>query len=223
MTSVDDKNKNSSTTKKKLLNREFSSLLRDSVVPQLLDKTRVLQSKHRLNMTDAASNAVQGLQLAPLRPLDEFILGSARFQLPNFKDWEKWGNRVVKNLCYYQTNYFILIGVWLVLTLVYQPKVAIYSTAIITASLFAAKYCIETYGARGGAGAGKENLKYLLATVGPALLLMYFMDLIVFVLFVVLMPFCSELSSDGESSREEKTRLCHPPTLIKSRSLAIAI
>lgn len=46
-------------------------------------------------------------ELAPLRTLDDFILGSARFQIPNYKDLEKWGNRVGNNLLYYQTNYFL--------------------------------------------------------------------------------------------------------------------
>lgn len=50
----------------------------------------------------------EGLELAPVRSLDDFLLGSARFQLPNYKDLEKWGNRVVNNLLYYQTNYFLM-------------------------------------------------------------------------------------------------------------------
>lgn len=47
-------------------------------------------------------------EIAPLRPLDDFVLDSARFQIPNFKDLEKWGNRVSSNLLYYQTNYLLL-------------------------------------------------------------------------------------------------------------------
>lgn len=147
--------------------------------------------------TTERNTTVAGVQFAPLRSLDDFILGSARFQLPNFSDFEKWGNRVVKNLCYYQTNYLIVIASWLLLTLVYQPKVAIYSTAIIAGSLFAAKYCIEMYGTADGGG--RSNLKFLLVTFGPAILLMYFMDLIVFVLFVILMPFCSEYGGIEET------------------------
>lgn len=163
------------------------SVWRDVLVPKFLDATGVLESKHRVKMSSTEAN---GLQFAPLRPLDEFILGSARFQLPNFSDFEKWGNRVVKNLCYYQTNYLIVIGLWLVLTLVYKPQVSIYSTAIIVGGLFAARYLIQTYGT--STGGAKDNLKYLLAPLGVAILLMYLMDLIVFVLFVFLMPFCSE-------------------------------
>jgi len=47
------------------------------------------------------------VEFAAIRPLDDFLLQSARFQLPNFKDPAKWANRVTSNLVYYQTNYFI--------------------------------------------------------------------------------------------------------------------
>lgn len=47
------------------------------------------------------------IEVAPLRSLDDFFLESARFQIPTFGDLEKWNNRVVQNLLYYQTNYFL--------------------------------------------------------------------------------------------------------------------
>lgn len=47
-------------------------------------------------------------EVAPLRSLDDFILESARFQIPQMRDLEKWVNRVVNNLLYYQTNYILL-------------------------------------------------------------------------------------------------------------------
>lgn len=47
-------------------------------------------------------------ELAPLRSLDDFLLESARFQIPNVRDLEKWGRRVTSNLLYYQTNYFLM-------------------------------------------------------------------------------------------------------------------
>ncbi len=47
-------------------------------------------------------------EVAPLRSLDDFLLESARFQVPNFRDMEKWGKRVYSNLIYYQSNYFLL-------------------------------------------------------------------------------------------------------------------
>ncbi|VDO94492.1 unnamed protein product [Soboliphyme baturini] len=48
-------------------------------------------------------------QLTPLRTLDDFILGSARFQIPPYRDSNRWTNRIINNLLYYQTNYFALI------------------------------------------------------------------------------------------------------------------
>lgn len=48
------------------------------------------------------------VRIAPLRSLNDFLLNSARYQLPNFSDIEKWGNRVTNNFLYYQTNYFLM-------------------------------------------------------------------------------------------------------------------
>ena len=53
------------------------------------------------NMVDSS------VQLAPLRSLGDFMLESARFQIPNIKDADKWTNRILNNLLYYQTNYFL--------------------------------------------------------------------------------------------------------------------
>ncbi|KAG5274328.1 hypothetical protein AALO_G00134890 [Alosa alosa] len=57
------------------------------------------------------------LEIAPLRPWDDFFPGSERFGKPDVRDLAKWNNRVVSNLLYYQTNYlamaivvFLLVG-----------------------------------------------------------------------------------------------------------------
>lgn len=46
------------------------------------------------------------MELAPLRPWDDFYPGTDRFAKPDFGDLTKWNNRVISNLLYYQTNYF---------------------------------------------------------------------------------------------------------------------
>uniref|UniRef100_A0A3B1JYQ1 PRA1 family protein n=2 Tax=Astyanax mexicanus TaxID=7994 RepID=A0A3B1JYQ1_ASTMX len=48
------------------------------------------------------------VELSPLRPWDDFFPGSERFSKPDFTDLQKWNNRVVSNLLYYQTNYLLL-------------------------------------------------------------------------------------------------------------------
>lgn len=55
------------------------------------------------------------IEVPPMRSLDDFIMESARFQIPNFGDLEKWNNRVVQNLLYYQTNYFLTYIIILIL------------------------------------------------------------------------------------------------------------
>ncbi|XP_032681163.1 PRA1 family protein 3 isoform X2 [Odontomachus brunneus] len=72
------------------------------------------------------------LELPPLRSLDDFLLGSARFQLPNLKDLEKWGNRVVNNLLYYQTNYlFMSVIIFLVVGLIHPVKMLVGMLAML--------------------------------------------------------------------------------------------
>ena len=44
-------------------------------------------------------------QVAPIRSLNDFLLQGARFQIPNFNDYNAIENRILNNLYYYQTNY----------------------------------------------------------------------------------------------------------------------
>ena len=59
---------------------------------------------------DKSDNIID-VKLPPLRGLNDFALDSARFQMPNINDLEKWNNRVVNNMLYYQTNYFVLYSI----------------------------------------------------------------------------------------------------------------
>ncbi|CAH1784316.1 unnamed protein product [Owenia fusiformis] len=51
------------------------------------------------------------LKLAPFRSLEDFATDTARFESPEFTNTEKWGNRVLNNLLYYQTNYFLILTI----------------------------------------------------------------------------------------------------------------
>lgn len=53
-----------------------------------------------------AEDMAAKMELAPLRPWDDFFPGMDRFAKPEFGDLTKWNNRVISNLMYYQTNYF---------------------------------------------------------------------------------------------------------------------
>ncbi|PVD24481.1 hypothetical protein C0Q70_14964 [Pomacea canaliculata] len=74
------------------------------------------------------------IQLAPLRSLGDFLLESARFQIPQVKDPDKWANRVLNNLLYYQTNYFLsALIMFLVIGLMHPVKMVLGFTAISVA------------------------------------------------------------------------------------------
>ncbi|XP_029947244.1 ADP-ribosylation factor-like 6 interacting protein 5a [Salarias fasciatus] len=68
--------------------------------------------KHR---PKSSSGQMAKVELTPLRSWDDFFPGSERFGKPDVKDPAKWGNRVVSNLLYYQTNYLALaVAVFLI-------------------------------------------------------------------------------------------------------------
>ena len=62
-----------------------------------------------------------GVEAAPFRELDEFLFSKARFESPNFNNPDKWFNRIVNNLLYYQTNYFLSALVIFLLMTVLKP------------------------------------------------------------------------------------------------------
>jgi len=150
---------------------------------------------------DAAAALSGNLQLPPLRTLDDFILGSARFQLPNLKDFEKWGNRVVKNLLYYQTNYFLLFLTIYALMIFFNPAKIITGLlvqALIIAVIwqfFSAKSKKNFIASRltgGNANAAEQNAQqkwYILAgALLGGYLLLHLLNAVLLTTFTVLLP-----------------------------------
>jgi hypothetical protein len=72
--------------------------------------------------------------MAPFRPLEDFMLESARFQAPDLSDLERWANRVINNLLYYQTNYFLIsVIIFLLVGIVYPGQMFLGLLAICSA------------------------------------------------------------------------------------------
>jgi hypothetical protein len=47
------------------------------------------------------------VQPPPIRTLDDFVLDSSRFAVRDIPHLERWNNRIINNLLYYQSNYFV--------------------------------------------------------------------------------------------------------------------
>lgn len=72
------------------------------------------------------------MELAPLRPWDDFFPGADRFAKPEFSDLTKWNNRVISNLMYYQTNYFAVAVVVFLIVGFLNPLGMFFGGAVVT-------------------------------------------------------------------------------------------
>lgn len=57
-------------------------------------------------MTTQKNN--KSIELAPFRPIPEFILDGSKYAAPPLKDLKSFNNRVCSNLLYFQTNYIVI-------------------------------------------------------------------------------------------------------------------
>lgn len=132
-------------------------------------------------------------ELPPLRSLDDFLLGSARFQVPNVQDLDKWGNRVTKNFLYYQTNYFAMGIIVSALFTFCNPLQTILGLSAI-AIVIGAVIVINPSQIQGQSPrqefAGTTGLIYLLCITGVIGLILYLFQSIMYVTLLILFPFC---------------------------------
>ncbi|CAM4714553.1 hypothetical protein PO909_018002 [Leuciscus waleckii] len=70
-------------------------------------------------------------QPPPFRTLDDFLLGSARFSVPDVRNLDRWNNRIINNLLYYQSNYFAFAAAFLVIVGYFQPLQLILGATIV--------------------------------------------------------------------------------------------
>lgn len=149
------------------------------------------------------------MEYAPLRTLDDFLLESARFQIPNFSDWEKWGNRIVSNLLYYQTNYFLMSIIIFILFGVMHPVQII--TGFLVMLVIFTVFCYVT----NEAGAiGQFKCKHPVVSTGLIFTVSYYLlatvmgSLLVFLLSI-LVPFCSIFIHSSLRLRNVKNKLAN--------------
>ncbi|XP_034189264.1 PRA1 family protein Jwa [Osmia lignaria lignaria] len=138
---------------------------------------------------DKAKSLSDTCELPPLRSLNDFLLESSRFQLPNFRDLEKWGNRVVNNLVYYQTNYvYMTIAIILIVASV-NPMKMIIGLSAMTAIWGA---CIYLFSERESLLKLKRSYPQIgiILTVICAGFVVYTINSVVFLLFSILLSVC---------------------------------
>ncbi|KAI8116320.1 PRA1 family protein 3 [Lucilia cuprina] len=145
-------------------------------------------------MTTDSSDVIQNLEIPPLRTLNDFILGSARFQLPNLKDYDKWGNRVVKNLLYYQTNYFLIFFSVYALMMIFNPLKIICGLLVqaiviaIILHLFSGKIWLVGVQLRNAINPN-QKWYFLAGALLIGYMLLHWIDAVLLTSFTLLLPF----------------------------------
>lgn len=170
-----------------------------------------------MTTTQTGSN----LQLAPLRSVNDFLLESARFQLPNFQDFEKWGNRVVKNLLYYQTNYLLMsVAVFLVIGLIHPYKVVLGMMVIMALLYVFVKFFAAEARRSVGAASGQQqpNKWAVLGGVfGCCYLVLFMFDAVLIVMFAVLLPFSLTFVHASLRLRNMKNKLTNTIEIVGAK------
>ncbi|PIC36181.1 hypothetical protein B9Z55_015272 [Caenorhabditis nigoni] len=65
---------------------------------------------------------MNGVEVPPFRNFHEFLLETNRYERPPFNDFKRWNNRIISNLLYFQTNYFVTIIALFLLHTIYSSQ-----------------------------------------------------------------------------------------------------
>jgi len=83
------------------------------------------------------------LKLEPLRSLDDYVLNSARFQIPDVTNLDRWNTRVKENLIYYQTNYFLTAIIIFLIVGVLHPADMLIGIVVTIGAYLAINYVLN--------------------------------------------------------------------------------
>ncbi|GJQ65799.1 hypothetical protein Trydic_g11962 [Trypoxylus dichotomus] len=146
------------------------------------------------------------MEFAPLRTLDDFILESARFQLPNFKDLDKWGNRVANNLLYYQTNYFLMAMLFFAVIGVIHPVKMIYGICVSSVLLLMFWY-VTNESLTASQFKRKHPIISLILIFAGIYLVMNMLDSLLVFFLGILLPFSASFVHSSLRLRNIKNKL----------------
>lgn len=127
------------------------------------------------------------ISIAPLRSLDDFILGSSRFQLPDFSNPDKWANRIVNNLLYYQSNYILSSLVIFSLISFLNPQQMFYGI-LTMAIVFGILYYVSHSKAEVGRFKKNHPLIVMVSVFCVGYFFIYKIGCVIVFLFGVMMP-----------------------------------
>ncbi|EGT58984.1 hypothetical protein CAEBREN_28667 [Caenorhabditis brenneri] len=122
-----------------------------------------------MSSTNENWQVMNGVEVPPLRNFHEFLLETDRYERPPFNDFKKWNNRIISNLLYFQTNYFLTIITGFLLH-------TLYSSQDIFIGLIAVVSVVATliFAVSADANIKKMRTDHPLVTLGGIILVAYF-------------------------------------------------
>jgi len=130
---------------------------------------------------------MSNMKFAPLRPLNDFLLDSARFQLPNFSDLERWNKRVENNLVYYQTNYFLVAIIMFLVVGICNPGQMLLGLVTVIGMLFLYRYLAQHQAVVQGLKR-KHPFLCLIAVFAAGYLIIHLIGSVLVFLFGIVLP-----------------------------------
>merc|ERR1712222_86970 len=99
---------------------------------------------HSKKTKSQGNKMLEGVEMAPFRSIDEFLTSESKFEMPELSNIEKMSGKVVSNLLYYQTNYFVTFAIIFLLVFFFVPWKMIY-IVILLALVFGAQYYMSLH------------------------------------------------------------------------------
>ncbi|KHN73043.1 PRA1 family protein 3 [Toxocara canis] len=148
------------------------------------------------------------LEIPPMRSFNEFIAEKARFEMPPFRDLPRWNNRILSNLLYFQTNYFAITLVLVVLSSVLHA-----SDTIIGLSAIALFGAAVTFSLSSHPSLAQARREHALATLGGFVIASYYfiytIGSVIVVLFTLAVPLLFVMLHASVRLRNLKAKINH--------------
>jgi len=99
---------------------------------------------YKRKLRSCLNKMLEGIEMAPFRSIDEFLTSESKFEMPELNNPEKMSSKIVSNLLYYQTNYFISFLTIFLLVFFFVPWKMLY-IIILLALVFGAQHYMSLH------------------------------------------------------------------------------
>ena len=117
----------------------------DNLVQRAAAATRDSTSSSSSSTSSTPDFVIQNdyIKLPKFRTLEDFLLQADRYSIPNHGNTDRFNNRVLNNLLYYQTNYIATFLCCFTMVCILQPKAVLLGSVFVGGILLGGNWVIE--------------------------------------------------------------------------------